>query len=149
MLNQDQRVPPLARLALRHSEQILDRNRRLLRALHRLGLLPLLARVLARDLCRNTREEVNLYTYRTPHYLLSSALDYRPGYGGDQQHVWSATLGPQAICFTTHPVLQKEGTPDYWSGSGNLPRVAQVKNVPVAMVDSTIGCGGVPRPSSV
>jgi len=111
------------------------RHRRLLRALHKLGLLPILARLLERDLCRNTREEVNLYTYRTPHYLLSSALDYRPGYGGDQQQIWQATLGPRAVCFTTDPPNRRaeSPTPNYWTGSGSLPRVAQVKNVVIAV----------------
>ena len=30
------------------------------------------------DLCRNTREQVNITTYRTPDYMLSCAQDYRP-----------------------------------------------------------------------
>ena len=103
--------------------------------LRKLGLLPLLARLVEHDLCRNTREEVNVYTYRTPHYLLSSAVDYRPGYGGDQQQAWQATLGPTAVCFTTDPPnTRTEGlTPNYWTGSGSLPRVAQVKNVAIAV----------------
>ena len=48
----------------------------------KLGLMPLLARIFERDLTRNTRTEVNIYTYRTPDYMLSSAQDYRKGYGG-------------------------------------------------------------------
>ncbi len=111
------------------------RHRRWIEVAHRLYLLPLVARVFERDLTRNMRPEANIYTYRTPDYMLSSAQNYRKGYGGDQQHVWSATLGPQAICFTTHPVLQQEGTPDYWTGSGNLPRVAQVQNVALVLYD--------------
>ncbi|MBN1584670.1 MAG: hypothetical protein JXA89_28445 [Anaerolineae bacterium] len=107
----------------------------LLRTAHKLGLLPLLARVMEYDLCRNTREEVNIYTYRTPYYMLSSAVDYRPGYGGDQQHIWQATLGPDAVCFTTDPpnTCRDGATPNYWTGSGTLPRVAQVENVVVAV----------------
>lgn len=105
----------------------------LIDALRRARLLRPLAALLERDLCRNTREEANLYTYRTADYMLSSAVDYRPGYGGDQQHVWQATLGPGAVCFTTHPARREGPTPDYWSGSGTLPRVAQVKNVLIAV----------------
>lgn len=95
--------------------------------------LPLIAKIFEKDLTRNTREQVNIYTYRTPDYMLSSAQDYRKGYGGDQQHIWQATLDAEAVCFTTHPVERKvhknNVTPNYWTGSGNLPRVAQYKNV--------------------
>ncbi len=104
-----------------------------LHTLKRLKLLPLMARLFQRDLCRNMRDEANIYTYRTPDYMLSSAQDYRAGFGGDQHHIWQATLGPNAVCFTTHPVWQSEGTPNYWTGSGTLPRVAQVENVVIAV----------------
>jgi len=101
--------------------------------------LPFLARLGERDLTRNTREEVNLYTYRTADYMLSSAQDYRAGYGGDQQHVWQATLGPDAVCFTTHPARPRDAlsyvSPGYWTGSGSLPRVAQIENVIIAIYD--------------
>jgi len=107
--------------------------RYLLYALRKLKMLPLLARLLEKDICRNMRQEANIYTYRTPDYMLSTVQDYRPGYGGDQQHIWQATLGPDAVCFTTHPVQRSDGTPDYWTGSGTLPRVAQIKNVVIAV----------------
>jgi hypothetical protein len=103
--------------------------RRLLAVLRRLGLLGVLARVLERDVCRNTREQVNLITYRTPDYMLSCAQDYRPGYGGDQQHIWQATLAPDTVCFTTHPAQTGSVSPNEWTGSGLLPRAAQVENV--------------------
>ncbi len=105
----------------------------LINVLRRLRLLPLLARTFEKDLCRNTREQVNIYTYRTADYMLSSAVDHRPGYGGDQQHIWQATLGPDAVCFTTHPPRRDGLTPNYWTGSGHLPRVAQIKNVVIAI----------------
>ena len=99
----------------------------------RLGLMKPLVRMFEKDVTRNTREEVNTYTYRTPDYMLSCAQDYRAGYGGDQQHIWQATLGPQAVVFTTHPGRSERdgeaGTPNYWTGSGTLPRAAQYKNV--------------------
>jgi len=110
-------------------------RRGLINALRRLRLLPLLARLFEWDLTRNTREEVNVYTYRTPDTMLSSAQDYRSGYGGDQQHVWQATLGPDAVCFTTHPPRREGRSPAYWVGSGVLPRVAQVENVLIAVYD--------------
>lgn len=106
--------------------------RKLIRVLRALGLMPALARLFEKDVCRNTREEVNLYTYRTPDYMLCSAQDYRGGFGGDQQHIWQATLSPTAVCFTTHPGHRKNTSAGYWVGSGTLPRVAQVENVLIA-----------------
>jgi hypothetical protein len=108
-------------------------RRGLIKFLRFTRLLPLVARLYKKDLCRNTREEVNIYTYRTPDYMLSCAQDYRAGYGGDQQHIWQATLGPDAVCFTTHPARLSGKTPNYWAGSGSLPRAAQIKNVLIAI----------------
>ncbi|MGD2039677.1 MAG: hypothetical protein PVH11_02545 [Anaerolineae bacterium] len=107
--------------------------RGLLSILRRTRTLGLLVRALEWDLCRNTREEVNVYTYRTPDYMLSCAQDYRAGYGGDQQHIWQATLGPDAVCFATHPAKLAGATPNYWAGAGQLPRAVQVKNVLIAV----------------
>jgi hypothetical protein len=105
--------------------------RGLLKVLGALGGLPHLARFFERDVCRNTREEVNIYTYKTPDYMLSTAQGYRKGYGGDQQHIWQATLGADAVCFTTHPAKIGGVTPNYWAGNGMLPRAAQYKNVAI------------------
>ena len=105
------------------------RMRKELSLLRKLRLTPWLARLLDRDINRNTREEANLYTYRTPDGMLSCAQDYRKGYGGDQQSIWQATLGPGAVCFTTHPAKRQGDSPNYWTGSGSLPRAAQYKNV--------------------
>ena len=101
----------------------------------RLGLMPLVARALDRDVNRNAREEVNLSSYRCPDYLLSSAQDYRFRYGGDQQSIWQATLGPGAVCFTTHPGGRGGHSPDYWTGTGSMPRVAQYRNLLFALYD--------------
>lgn len=108
-------------------------RRRLLGLLRRTRTLPLLARVFEWDMTRNLRPEVNTVTCRTPDYMLSSALDWRPGFGGDQQHLWQATLGPDAICFTTHPGPRSARSPGQWTGSACLPRVGQVKNVVIAL----------------
>lgn len=105
--------------------------RGLLKFVAAFGGLPYLARFFEHDVCRNTREEVNIYTYKTSDYMLSTAQAYRQGYGGDQQHIWQATLGPDAVCFTTHPAKFEGATPNYWAGSGLLPRAAQYKNVAV------------------
>jgi len=100
--------------------------------------LPQLAELGEKDVTRNMRPEVNIYTYRTPDYMLSTAQDYRPGYGGDQQSIWQATLGPEAVCFTTHPAKRGDSsaeTPNYWTGYGTLPRAVQIKNVVLSLYD--------------
>jgi hypothetical protein len=107
----------------------LREQKALLKGFQTAGLLPIITHRYQKDLTRQCREEANIYTYRTPDYLLSSTQDYRKGFGGDQQHVWQATLGPNAVCFTTHPAQLQGPPPNYWSGSGCLPRVAQHKNV--------------------
>lgn len=90
------------------------------------------------DITRNMRPEVNIYTYRTPHYMLSTAQDWRKGFGGDQSGIWQATLGPEAVSFTTHPGIEEtsdSNTPSYWVGYGTLPRTVQVKNVVIELHD--------------
>jgi hypothetical protein len=79
--------------------------------------------------------EVNTLTYRTPDFMLSAALDHRPGEAGIQEHLWQATLGPEAVVFTTHPGNSQEhghARPNFWAGSARLPRVA--------MTDTTVLC---------
>ncbi|MAS36775.1 MAG: hypothetical protein CL610_22410 [Anaerolineaceae bacterium] len=78
--------------------------------------------------------EVHIHTYRTPHYMLSCAQDYRPGKPGYQQHPWQATLGLDAVVFTNHPGSNDETSrPNYWAGNGILPRTAQHQNVLVCV----------------
>ena len=97
-----------------------------------------LAQLGEKDITRNMRPEVNVYTYRRSEYMLSTAQDYRGGYGGDQQSIWQATLGAEAVCFTTHPAKMGDSsaaTPNYWTGYGTLPRAIQVKNVVISLYD--------------
>jgi len=80
--------------------------------------------------------EVNKVTYRTPDYMLCSAQDHHPGEKGDQQHIWQATLGPDAVVFVTHPpCLSEESSrrPNFWCGNRILPRVAQWRDVLIAI----------------
>jgi len=79
---------------------------------------------------------VNKVTYKTPDYMLCSAQDYHPGESGVQQHIWQATLGPDAVVFVSQPpCLSEEGShrPNAWHGNVALPRVAQWKDVLVAV----------------
>jgi hypothetical protein len=65
--------------------------------------------------------------------MLSTAQDHRKGFGGDQHHIWQATLGPNAVCFTTHPGRIGDASPNYWEGSGILPRSVQLKNLHISI----------------
>jgi hypothetical protein len=76
--------------------------------------------------------EVNTVVYKTPDYMLSSAQDYRPGERGKQEHIWQATLGPDAVVFSNHPACMRDSEahqPGFWLGNAILPRVAQWKDV--------------------
>jgi hypothetical protein len=79
---------------------------------------------------------VNKVTYKTPDYMLCSAQDWHPGEKGYQQHIWQATLSPMATIFTTHPPCAAEDgshRPNFWHGNETLPRVAQWKDVLLAV----------------
>lgn len=77
---------------------------------------------------------VDTYTFRTADYQLSCAQDFRPGGPGYQQHVWQATLGRDAVVFTTQPGGLSESSahaerPNFWAGNRWLPRAAQYRSV--------------------
>jgi hypothetical protein len=66
--------------------------------------------------------------YRTPEVMLASVQDYRVGLPGLQEHVWGATLGPEARIFATHPPnssCSPSSRPNAWAGNRILPRVRQ------------------------
>jgi hypothetical protein len=76
--------------------------------------------------------EVNRVTYKTPDTMLSSAQDFHPGERGNQEHIWQATMGSDAVVFTSHPACMSESEahhPGFWLGNTVLPRVAQWKDV--------------------
>lgn len=71
----------------------------------------------------------NVTTYRSPHGMLSSVQSWRKGQVGFQANAWQATLGLDAVVFTTAPgTLGRQG-PDFWSGSSSMPRAIQADNV--------------------
>ena len=79
---------------------------------------------------------VNKVTYRTADYMLSSAQDFYPGEAGDREHIWQATMSPAAQVFVNHPANASQQdvlSPNFWRGNGILPRVAQWKDVLVAV----------------
>ena len=70
----------------------------------------------------------DLHVWRTPDAMLSSVQDYRPGLPGLQEHVWGATLGPEAQVFATAPAADTTSSsarPNAWAGQRVLPRVRQ------------------------
>ena len=80
--------------------------------------------------------EVNKVTYKTPDYMLCSAQDYLPGQPGSQEHIWQATFGPDAVVFVNHPACLSEveaHRPNCWRGNTILPRVAQWRDVLIAV----------------
>ncbi|MEE4195601.1 MAG: hypothetical protein V2J07_10430 [Anaerolineae bacterium] len=104
-----------------------------LKLLRAMGLLKSLGRLLEKDISRNMRDDPDVYTYKTPDYMLSTAQDHRKGFGGDQHHIWHAALAPDAVCFTTHPGRIGEASPNYWVGSGLLPCSVQVRNLNITL----------------
>jgi hypothetical protein len=85
--------------------------------------------------CEGAGPEVNKAVYRTPDTLLASAQDYRPGQPGSAEHIWQATLGPAAVVFTNHPACSDDVArrPGFWAGNRVLPRVAQWKDMLIAI----------------
>ncbi|MGI5899091.1 MAG: hypothetical protein ACOX8S_04105 [Christensenellales bacterium] len=74
--------------------------------------------------------EVNIYTYKTPDYMLSCAQDFRKGRMGYQQHPWTASLGGRAQVFTNSPASNDYiSRPNQIAGNLNLPRAVAHNNV--------------------
>ena len=74
--------------------------------------------------------KVNIYTYKTPDYILSCAQDFRPGRMGYQQHPWTASLGGKALVFTNNPAAENfTNRPNKVAGNLVLPRAAAHNNV--------------------
>ena len=76
-------------------------------------------------------EAVATYTYRTPHYQLSGAQDYKGGMWSAQVHIWQATLDQNAYVFTTYPGgFEDDYMAGPWTG-GWQPRATFYRNVGV------------------
>ena len=89
---------------------------------------------------------MNTVTIRTPDGMLSAAVGHRPGAVGIQEHLWQATLGPEAVVFTTHPANSQEhghARPNFWAGSARLPCVALAHDTVLCLYDLSRG-GGLP-----
>jgi hypothetical protein len=81
-------------------------------------------------------QTVNKVTYKTPDYMLCSAQNYRPGESGLDEHIWQATMSPSALVFVNHPGCmnqQQAYRPNFWCGNRVLPRVAQWRDLILAL----------------
>ncbi|MGQ9908231.1 MAG: hypothetical protein ACUVS2_05270 [Candidatus Flexifilum sp.] len=95
---------------------------------------------------RGDEWEVRTITYRSPDVMLSAAVDYHPGEFGIQEHLWQATLGPEASIFTNYPGNSQEhgnARPNFWAGSVRLPRVGMHDRTVICLypIDPAVGLG--------
>lgn len=77
-------------------------------------------------------DKVELYSYKTTEYIMASAVNYRPGQAGTQEHVFQVMLHDcDTQLWINHPgeaVYFGEGRPSYFAGNGTLPDVKQRKS---------------------
>lgn len=75
---------------------------------------------------RSDTWDVRTVTHRTPSGMLAAAVDQRPGAMGIQEHLWQATLSPDAVVFTSQPGNRQghgNARPNALAGSATLPQV--------------------------
>lgn len=79
----------------------------------------------------------NVYTYRTPLYVLSTSVAKDVDMCGAQEHIWSANISENVSLFTTHPSGNGNGrysqSPGYWIGNGRRPMSVQHKNINITI----------------
>lgn len=81
---------------------------------------------------------VDTVSFKTREFLLASAQGFKAGESGEnqQQHIWQATLGPEAAVWVNHPACISENgnrRPNFWMGQATFPRVAQWKDTLIAV----------------
>jgi len=109
--------------------------------LRKLGLLPLVVKLLNPATQGVAIERANTYTYKTKDYMMSCAQHYHPKKFGDQQHIWQATLPGLINIFSTHPGspmfddLARNFSPSFWVGNGINPHAIQDENKLFLMYD--------------
>ena len=82
--------------------------------------------------------DAHTLTWRDQDVMLSAVLDHRPGAMGVQEHLWQATLSPEAVVFTTYPGNSQEhgnARPNFWAGSVSLPRVTMFERSVICLYD--------------
>ncbi|PKK99290.1 MAG: hypothetical protein CVV57_01870 [Tenericutes bacterium HGW-Tenericutes-2] len=102
--------------------------------IRKLGLLPLVVKILNPATQGVAIERANTYTYKTDSYMLSTAQKYHPKKFGDQQHIWQATMNDKISVFSTHPGspmfddAARNFSPSFWVGNGINPHAIQHEN---------------------
>ncbi len=94
--------------------------------------------------CRGGAWDIRTLTRRTPDGMIAAALDQRPGAMGIQEHLWQATLSPEAVVFTNYPGNSQEhghARPNFWAGSARLPRVAMHERTVICLYRLEAGVG--------
>ena len=79
----------------------------------------------------------NVYSYRTPRYVMSTSVCKDINRCGAQEHIWIANIGEFLTLFTTHPAGNGKGrygsSPGYWIGNGRRPMSVQHENVNITV----------------
>jgi len=109
--------------------------------LRKLGLLPIISKILRPVSDGVAIQQANTYTYKTKDYSLSTAVHHYPGTPGDQQHIMNCCLSDELNLFITHPaVLPYDDenmylslSPNEWVGNGRMPDSRQYENVNFTM----------------
>lgn len=102
-------------------------------ALDLIDYLPDLAQALDPIVRGVAIEQVNTYAYRTPEAMLASAQNWRPATLGAQSHDWQATLGADALVFTTFPGgLMDDSMAGTWTG-GWRPQIGQHRTAAIIL----------------
>ncbi|MBF9014125.1 MULTISPECIES: hypothetical protein [unclassified Oceanispirochaeta] len=108
-------------------------------ALRRLGLLPVISKVLHPQSNGNAIQRGNVYTFKNDSFFMSTSQNYHPGTHGDQQAVWQATLSNDLSIFSAHPAVWPDekgpngNSPTYWAGEGRLPHSVQNRNINMSL----------------
>jgi hypothetical protein len=78
-------------------------------------------------------------TYRTPDFMLNAANNIQHGESGQNEHLWQATFGNEAVVFSNHPMASSTiftDKPGLWCGNSSLPKIAQWKDVLIAIYNA-------------
>lgn len=119
--------------------------------LRKSGLLPFLIRLVNPSTQGIAIQRSNNYTFKTKHFMLSTALRHHPGEFGDQQHIWHAVMPGNIQIFTTHPGAPffddnaRNFSPDYWVGNGIMPDSIQHENISMSIYKTDFRKGFLER----
>lgn len=85
--------------------------------------------------------QVDLYTYKTQDYVMTTAQDYRKGKAAYQHQPWGVYMGDNAKVFTNHPGSQDfEDRPNQIAGNWYLPKAVQYRNTSVVIYRIPADC---------